>query len=316
MRLVRDLAQACPATRSYVTVGVFDGLHRGHQRLIVEMVEAAHAAGCVAVAYTFDPHPLSVLGGEPPLLLTTVEERAEIMAALGLDILAVPSFTAATVRIRAADFTAALVRHLDMVELWTGPSFALGYRREGDVRFLQRLGTEWGFAVHVVEPLLCEGAWVSSSRIRAALKAGEIPWATSCLGRPYRLAGVVVHGDEPDRRVALPTATVSIQPGRLIPALGVYACVAHTEELGTHAAVTSIGPRSALSEQSGRPLAIEAHLLDFEGELRGQVLALDFIARLRDKRDFPSRRALIAQVEDDIAQVRGLLNASRQGGND
>lgn len=313
MRIARDLAPACPPARSYVTIGVFDGVHRGHQHLVVGMVEAAHSAGCVAVAYTFDPHPLAALGREPPLLLTTVEERAEIMAALGLDLLVVPAFTPATARTRAADFTAALVQHLRMAELWTGPDFALGYRREGDLQFLQSAGLALGFTVRVVEPLVCEGFQVSSSRIRAALRAGDIPWATSCLGRPYRLAGVVVHGRGPACRFPEPAVTISPQSGRLIPATGVYACTLRTEALGAYPGVANVGPVSGSDGRSSGPLTIEARLLDFDGDLLGQVVALDFVSRLRGETSCSSRDEQVGQDEDEIALVRLLLRAGTQG---
>jgi riboflavin kinase/FMN adenylyltransferase len=275
MRVVHDLAQVHPASRSHVTIGVFDGVHRGHQQLIARTVEGAHSTNGVAIALTFDPHPATALGHESPPLLTTVEERAKLLAALGLDVLVVLPFTPATARTPATDFVEPLVRHLHLAKLWAGPDFALGYRREGDIPFLRRLGAERGFIVHIVEPLVWEGRLVSSSRVRAALKAGDVPQATGCLGRPYRLTGVVRHGREVGGGIGVPTVSVSPPPKRLIPASGVYACLAYTERLGAHPAVVYVGDHPT-------PV-IEAHLFDFDGDLRGQVLALDFVARLQDK---------------------------------
>lgn len=327
MRIVRDLAQAHPAAqpgtpsepdtasqgiaRSHVTVGTFDGIHRGHQQLIGGMAEAAHATGDIAVAITFDPHPANTLGYQPPPLLTTVEERAELMAALGLDVLAVLPFTEAMSRTPATDFVEALVRHLRLIQLWGGPDFALGYQREGDVPFLRRLGADCGFTVHIVEPLTWEGNLVSSSRVRAALEAGNISEATGCLGRPFRLTGRVVHGRGLGHSIGVPTANMSPSPGRLIPAGGVYACMAHTEHHGTHPAVTNVGTRPTFGRNK---LVVETHALDFDGELYGQRLMLDFIARLRDERPFSTPNALVKQIHNDIAQARDILGDTPTSG--
>jgi riboflavin kinase/FMN adenylyltransferase len=314
MRIVHDLARVHPASRSYATVGVFDGVHRGHQQLITEMVKAAHSKDNITVALAFDPHPATVLGAggnqppEPPLLLTTVEERAELLAALGLDVLIVLPFTPATAHTRAADFIDSLLHHLHLAELWGGPDSALGYQREGNIPFLHRLGVERGFAVRVVEPLVWEGALVSSSRVRAALNAGDIAQATGCLGRPYRLVGTVVHRDRRGHAIGIPTANVSLSPERLIPTGGVYACLAHTEHLGAYPAAANIGTRPTFaSGPDDQRLVVEAHLLDFDADLYSQTLALDFIARLRDERAFPTVDALVEQIHKDIAQARAVL---------
>lgn len=302
--LAGTLARASVQGAGYVTVGVFDGVHRGHQHLVAAMVETARAAGGTAVAVTFDPHPAAVLGRKPPPLLTTLAERADLLASLGLDVLLVLAFTPDLARTSAGDFVAALVQHLHLAELWGGPDFALGYRREGDIPCLRRLGAQWGFSVHVVEPLMWEGALVNSSRVRAALKAGDLPQATGCLGRPYRLAGTVVHGRGVGRDMGIPTANLAPPPGRLIPAGGIYACYAHGERLSRHPAVVNVGTRPTFDEHT---LVVEAHLLDFDGDLYGQTLALDFIARLRDERAFPSVKALVEQIHKDIAQARDIL---------
>lgn len=231
-----------------------------------------------------------------------------MLTALGLDVLVVLPFTQALAHTSAADFVGALLRHLHMTELWGGPDFALGHRREGNVPFLQRLGTERGFAVRAVEPLMWQGAPVSSSRVRDALRAGDIAQATGCLGRPYRLPGTVVHGDGRGRRIGVPTANLSPPPERLIPADGIYACLAHTERLGTHPAAVNVG---ACPTFSGHDVTVEAHLIDFGANLYGQTLALDFIARLRDEVAFPDVDALMAQMQKDIAQARDILDDSQ-----
>lgn len=315
MRIVHDLTQARPAAPSYVTIGVFDGVHRGHQQLITRMVEAARSTRSTAVAVTFDPHPAKTLGHESPPLLTTLEERVDLLGALGLDALVVLPFTQATARTTATDFVEALMHHLDLAGLWGGADFALGYRCEGDIPFLQRLGARRGFAVHVVEPLVWEGALVNSSRVRGALKAGDIPQATGCLGRPYRLAGTVIHRQGPTDRIGVPTANISPPPEQLIPASGAYACLAQTEHERTHTAVTYISTHPTPSGESGEQVqTVEAHLLDLDTELYGQVLTLDFIARLRGKRTFSTADAPDEQTRDDIAQARAILGGSGADG--
>lgn len=295
----------------YVTVGVFDGVHRGHQQIIVGMAEAARSAGGVAIALVFDPHPAAILetaGRQPLRLLTTVEERAELLATLGLDALIVSPFTKATARTSAGDFVEALIQDLGLIELWGGPDFALGHRREGNVSSLRRLGAERGFSIRVVEPLVWEGDLVSSSRIRAALDAGDAHQATGCLGRPYRLTGQIVHGDGRGGRLGVPTANLSLLPERLIPANGIYVCLARTEHLGTYPAAVNVGTRPTFPGASAdQASTVEAYLLDFDGDLYGQTLALDFIARLRDELTFPNIDALIAQMHKDIAQARDIL---------
>lgn len=349
------LTQVRPASHAYVTIGVFDGVHRGHQRLISRMVQAAHAINGMAIVLTFEPHPAITLAtlddgradaasgrGQPevadvsppvvhasaerrqpftlPPLLTTVEERAEVLADLGLDVLIVLPFTPATAHTTATEFVEALIHHLHLKQLWGGPDLAIGHRREGDIPFLRQLGAEKGFTVHVVKPMVWEGALVSSSRVRAALEAGDIPQAAGCLGRPYRLTGSVVRGREVGHSIGIPTANIASPPRRLIPASGVYACLAHIKHLGTYSAVTNIGVRPTFdsplnSASSGRRTpVVEAHLLDFDADLYGQTLALDFIARLRDERAFPTPDALVKQIHGDVDDARTALN-NVKGGN-
>ena len=304
MRVVNDLAHVQLTSRSYVTIGVLDGVHLGHRQLVTEMAKAAHLVQNAAIAITFDPHPAVALGYTSPLLLTTAEERAELLAILELDVLVVLPFTLVMAHTRATDFVQALIDHLHLAEMWGGPDFTFGHRREGNVSFLRRLGLERGFTVHTVEPLTWDGIPVSSSRIRAALRAGDIAQASGCLGRPYRLTGSVVQGRGVGRRIKVPTANLSIPPERLIPAGGVYACLAHTHHLGTHPAVVNIGTRPTFA---GQALSIEAHLLDFDADVYEQTLSLDFIAHLRDERLFSTLDALVAQIQNDIAQARDRL---------
>jgi riboflavin kinase/FMN adenylyltransferase len=312
MRVVHRLKEVCLASRSFVTIGVFDGVHRGHQQIVKGLAEAAHATGHGAVAITFDPHPAAVLSDRPPLLLTTVGERIGLMAGLGLDALVILPFTREVLHTPAASFVEGLIHHIGLAELWVGPDFTLGHEQEGDLPYLQRLGAKRGFEVRVIEPVVWRGEIVHSSRIRRALRQGDVEQANGCLGRPYRLSGVVVHGRGLGRDIGVPTANISPPPQRLIPASGVYACWAHTERWGGHAAATNVGTRPTFEDQSSaQGLTVEAHLLDFDGDLYDQVLAVDFVARLRDERAYPTLNALVAQLRRDIDQTRALLSTER-----
>ncbi|MBN1953929.1 MAG: bifunctional riboflavin kinase/FAD synthetase [Anaerolineae bacterium] len=304
MKIIHDLAVANPSHPTHIAIGTFDGIHRGHQQLIGTMTETAHQAGHDAAVLTFDPRPGAMLGRSPVAALSTVQERAVLLEELQVDLLVVLRFTAAVAGTSAARFAASLCQSLQMKELWAGPDFALGHRREGNVDYLQKLGRRMGFAMRVVEPLRWKGKVVSSTRIRAALTAGDVAEANGCLGRPYYLAGQVVYGRALGRTLGVPTANLAPPAGRLIPANGVYACTARTERAGSWPAVTNVGVRPTIADDE---LTVEAHLLDFNGDLYGQQLGLEFVARLRDEQVFPSLNVLVAKMQEDIAQARQIL---------
>jgi riboflavin kinase/FMN adenylyltransferase len=305
MRLVRNLSSAQPPAPSAVTIGVFDGAHLGHQKIITGMVAAARAADRVAVAYTFDPHPAAAMGHAPPPLLTTLEERAEIVASLGVDILVAPPFTADTANTKASEFVDLLIKHVRLAQLWAGPDFALGYQREGDIPFLTRLGQERGFNVRVVEPVRCLGNWVSSSRIRAALVRGDLNWANECLGRPYRLGGhrSPRHGQHQPGHVSIIDVAVAAQ--RLIPAPGAYACRGHFGELRNQPCIAYVRNPD---DVTGGDSTVEVHLLCAADESLAEEIALDFVAMLRSEAPagtpIPERSLLL----EDARRAQALLD--------
>ncbi len=310
MRVVHRLGDVDTTSRCHVTIGVFDGVHLGHQRIIRGLVDVARRAGGIAVALTFDPHPAAVLAENPPALLTTVGERIELMADLGLDTLVVFPFTEEVAHTPAADFLERVTDTLQLAELWVGPDFTLGREQIGDVEFLRRMASRSDFEVRVVEPVRWGGDVVHSSRVRRALGRGDIDEAAGCLGRPYRLRGVVVHGRGLGANIGVPTANIAPPPNRLIPAPGVYACWGHTERYGVFPAATNVGIRPTFAAPAAASgLTVEAHLLDFDPhlDLYDQVLGIDFIARLRDERTYPTLNALVSQLHEDIAQTRSLL---------
>lgn len=310
MRLVRDLVCARPTAPSAVTVGVFDGVHVGHQRIIGDMVAHAHAQAELAIVYTFDPHPAVAMDRQPPRLLTTLEERARLMAAMGVDILAVPPFTAATARTSAAEFIDRLVQRLRLAQLWAGPDFGLGHRREGDIEYVRKLGRERGFSVRVVAPVQCEGAPVSSSRIRAALADQDVALANACLGRPYRISGefrTSAGKGWPDERLV---GALCVPSRRLVPAAGAYACLGHDCRGDGLPCVTYV---RVFDEAAGAQPGVEVHLLGPAGEPPPTELALDFVAALADGTHPDAPDGSAASLLGDARLACELLSDSVRG---
>lgn len=289
----------------YLTIGNFDGVHRGHQMLVSELALAAHAGGGVAGLLTFEPHPVAVLrpGLKAPRL-TSNEERAELLAALGLDFIVVYPFTRETAATPAAEFVAALTAHLPLRELWVGPDFALGRGREGNTERLAELGREMGFTLCVVPPFDWQGEPVRSSRVRSLLtEEGAVAQAGALLGRPYRVWGEVVKGAQRGQKLGFPTANLRLPEDRLVPAYGVYACWAWRGDAG-HPAVVNVGVRPSFD--NGLP-SVEAYLMDFSGDLYGETLGLSFIQRLRGEKKFADIGQLVEQIRSDAAAAQEIL---------
>lgn len=292
-----------------LTIGAFDGVHRGHQALIKEMVQHARAMGQSAVVVTFYPHPSVILRGRrPSFYISMPDEKATYLAELGVDVVVTHPFNDEISQISAEDFVTRLVTHAHLSELWCSEGFALGHNRAGDVSFLRAAGARQGFAVQVIPPVLMDGEEISSTRIRQALRDGAVEQAARYLGRPFRLPGRVIEGAKRGRTLGIPTANLEIDEERAFPAIGVYACRAQ-HAAGTSLAVVNIGFRPTFDPSDGKP-KVEAHLLDFSGDLYGSTLTLDFIARLRPEMKFPNIEALLAQIKQDIASARQILEES------
>ena len=304
MRLIHTLEDAQLTEESVVTIGSFDGVHRGHQSLIAGVREAALQANRAAVVMTFFPHPSVVLGRAQPFYLTSPEEKLVQINQAGADLLIEWPFTPETARMRAAEFVDQLVARLHMRELWIGHDFALGYQREGNAEFLTRLGETHGFTVKSVEPITHDGEVISSSGIRAALKRGDVAHAARLLGRSFRFSGRVVPGDGRGRTIGIPTANIDVWPEHAVPANGVYACRAWVGHL-PHAAAVNIGTRPTVTDQTQR--TIEAHLLDFDKDLYGINVTLDFIEFLRGEQKFNGVSELVAQITRDVARTSDLV---------
>jgi len=288
------------------TIGVFDGVHRGHQRLLAATVAAARELGGIAGAVTFEPHPRAVLDpANVPPELTTLDEKRERLMAAGIDRVVVVNFTREVSEWTAERFCARLLERFDLRRLVVGPGFALGRDRRGDIDFLRRFGAEHGFTVDTVPAVTEEGEAISSTRIRSALVSGDVEMAAGLLGHPYFLDGTVERGDRVGWRLGFPTANLGVEPGKCLPELGIYSTWVRVRG-EWRVAASSIGYRPTFG---GDRLTVEAHLLDFDADIYGERVRLAFVHRLREERWYPDEAALIAQMRLDVAETRRLLGA-------
>ncbi|MEZ0394838.1 MAG: bifunctional riboflavin kinase/FAD synthetase [Anaerolineales bacterium] len=291
---------------AWATVGIFDGVHLGHRALLSRLVEGARAAGSPSVVLTLHPHPAVVLGGQTDFAyLTPPDERAALLTALGVETVITLPFSRAFAAETAEDFMRRLVKHLGLRHFVLGYDTALGRGREGNAARLTEIGQTLGYSVEVVGAVQQEGRVLSSSAIRQQVRAGAVEEAAKALGRWYALSGPVVHGDGRGRHINIPTANIQTAPEKLLPARGIYAAWAHVGGERFPAA-TNIGVNPTFTP-SRQTASVEAHLLDFQGNLYGQEVRLEFVARLRDEMKFPSVEALLEQIWEDIARVRALL---------
>ena len=299
-----SLAEVSETRPVYLAIGVFDGVHRGHQQLLKAMVTAAREAGTCPAVLTFYPHPLAVIRGlAGRIYLTDLERRVELLAELGIELVIVHPFDDEVRTTQAREFVDQLGRAMDLRQLWGG-SFSLGYQREGTADYLRELGSELGFTVHLFNDLVSwNGQEVSSSRIRQALAAGDIEEVNGCLARPFEVQGIVIEGDHRGRLLGFPTANLAVWEQLLLPANGVYAAYGFLNGV-RYGAATNVGVRPTVN---GAALSVEAHLLDFDREIYGEKLTLAFVRRIREERKFAGLDALKQQIGADVATIRAVL---------
>ncbi|MGH7319380.1 MAG: bifunctional riboflavin kinase/FAD synthetase [Candidatus Rokuibacteriota bacterium] len=305
MRTVQGLESYPPdAPPAAVALGTFDGIHLAHRAILATAVARARAAGLRALACTFDPHPAEVLHpGQAPAPISTLAERLELLAETGVDATVVLEFTPQLAAVEPEAFVKdILLDGLHAHDVVVGYNHTFGRGARGNARLLLELAGRLGFRAHVVPPLMLDGVPVSSSEIRAALRAGDVERASRYLGRSHMIGGEVVQGAGRGRDLGFPTANVKPDRGVML-APGVYACRALVGG-ASHAAVVNIGMRPTFGETA---LVVEAHLLDFAGPLYGRQLQLEFVSRLRDERRFPGPEALREQISRDIAAARERL---------
>jgi len=299
--------------RSVVTVGVFDGVHRGHQQLIDRAVHRGQERGLPAVVVTFDPHPAEVVRpGSHPARLTSLGRRADLVEELGVEAFCVLPFTVELSRTQPAAFAhEVLVERLHAADVVVGRNFTFGHRAAGDVALLTTLGEKFGFGVEGLDLITDDGVTFSSTYIRSCIDAGDVAAAAAALGRPHRVEGVVVHGDRRGRDLGYPTANISTPPYTALPADGVYAGRFAIGPGGGSdgaprllTAAISVGTNPTFS---GRERTVEAYVLDVEEDFYGFEVAVDFVHRLRGQERFDRVEALVEQMGRDVARTRELL---------
>jgi riboflavin kinase/FMN adenylyltransferase len=287
-------------------MGKFDGLHLGHQLLIDTTVGRARALGLGSAVLTWEPHPNAVLRpGQPLALLTSLEEKIELIGRRGVDLLIVAPFTVETKATSADDYMAQIVAAVPLRELWVGADFAMGRGRAGDVPSLRAIGERLGFTVGAVEKVSSGAAEVSASRVRELLRAGDVEGVVALLGRPFGLRGVVVEGDKRGRTIGFPTANMAIDQAHVLPADGIYAGRVYLNGEGLPAA-TYVGSQPTFD---GARRTVEPYIIDWSGDLYGQSIRVELLHRIRGDERFSSVEALVAQIARDVARARELLRA-------
>ena len=292
---------------SIVVIGAFDGVHLGHQALLAQLRERAAALRLPSVAVCFEPLPRQYFARGPVLRLTPARERIERIGACGIDHLLALRFNQALAATSAEDFIEnVLVDRLQAREVWVGPGFRFGHQRGGDLELLQSLGQRHGYVAREIAALTANGERISSSQIRAELIAGEFDAAERALGRRYTYAGRVVRGQQLGRQLGFPTANLR-WPQTSLGFGGIFAVRVDGAGLKRHPGVASLGYRPAVG---GKELLLEVHLFEFDGDLYGKRLTIDFIAKQRDEWHFPDLASLVEQIRRDADEALSLLGVN------
>lgn len=307
MNVIHVATELKPAGRKVcVAIGVFDGVHLGHQQVIRQTLADAEQHEALAVVITFDQHPNSIVAPDrvPPLVYS-LPQKIRAIDALGVDAAWLIRFDEPFSRQSGEEFVRGMARDFGLLHsICVGSDFTFGHKRSGNVALLKTLGAELRFAVHGIGAVALDGQPVSSTRIREAVRAGQFDSASQMLGRGYSLAGQVVKGEQLGRKLGYPTANMNV-PGLLLPPNGVYA--AHTRVKGkTFRAVLNIGARPTVSPEAASP-RVEAHLLGFRDNLYGEELEIAFVGKLREEQKFPSTDALKEQIARDIEESARLF---------
>jgi len=285
-----------------ITLGNFDGVHRGHQKILRKVIQRAEKIGGVSVVYTFDPHPLNVLrpDQEPPKI-TTFEEKAKFIESYGIDYLVCEHFTKQFAQKSPEEFIEKIiVGRIRPREIVIGHDYAFGKSRQGSIDLLEQTGTKLGYKVHVINDITIKNIPVRSTTIRNLISAGKVSLAQKLMGREYCIAGKVIHGKR--RRIGFPTANLS-HIKDLIPQKGIYAIRVDTP-YGMYGGIVNIGH---IPTFGGQKLSIEAHLFDFDNDIYGREIAIHFVKRIRDEKKFDYVPDLVKQIQKDISRAKSIL---------
>ncbi|APV44296.1 riboflavin kinase / FMN adenylyltransferase [Dehalogenimonas formicexedens] len=303
-QLEKELAAFRPDRPTALTIGVFDGVHLGHQALITETLRQAKRNDLLPAVVTFAGHPRRVLGKHEELPhLTSLEQRTGLLRETGIDAIIVLTFTKELASVSAEEFLSLLVKRLKLTQLVIGPDFALGKGREGNIESIKTIGARLGFGVTVVPPLLKNGQKVSSTLIRKAMAESDMAKVHDFLGRYFSLEGPVVKGEGRGATIGIPTANIKVPLDQALPADGVYATIACLEGKSMPS-ITNIGTRPTFG---GGHRTIETHLLNFNGDLYGRSLEIAIIEQIRPEKKFSSAAELLSQIAGDIENAKELL---------
>jgi riboflavin kinase/FMN adenylyltransferase len=307
MKLIRSAKNLGNDSRKVcLAIGVFDGVHLGHQQIIRQTINDARQHEAVALIVTFDKHPNAIVAPDHvPSLIYSPAQKNRAIEALGADALLEIPFDSEFSQQTGETFVRSLARDLGKIQsICVGADFVFGFKRSGDVPLLRRLGDELHFQVHGLAAVALDGQTVSSTRIRDTIRTGDFDAVSQMLGRAYSIAGPVIRGDQLGHKLGFPTANLDTT-GMLLPPNGVYAAHARVGDK-THRAVLNIGLRPTIQNSTPAP-RVEVHLLDFAGEIYGQELEIEFVEKLRDEKKFPSVEALRAQIQQDVSDARAAF---------
>jgi len=306
MNIEKELGRYKPSRPTLLTIGVFDGVHRGHLHLLGHLVARAREKGCPAGVVTFRTHPEKVLGRRETIpWICTLQERTRLLRAAGVEVVVPVTFTRDVAGLSARQFVLLLQKYLNMGGLVLGPDFALGRHRLGDPDYLRKIGEELDFRVEVVRPARLKGEIISSSAIRKLLATGDIDKVGEMLGRRFSLEGRVVEGDRRGRTLGFPTANFKLQPEQAMPGDGIYATIARRGRRRLNS-VTNIGVRPTFD---GLKRLVETYIMDFDGDLYDTKLTIELVARLRDEMKFQNVEQLKDQMRKDVQWAREILSA-------
>jgi riboflavin kinase/FMN adenylyltransferase len=305
VRVETELAKVKPQQETVLSIGVFDGVHLGHQQLLTHLRDQAHSQNRLSGVVTFKSHPEVVLGGENKVLwLNDLETRTSLIRNLGIDIVVALPFSSELANLSARRFMALLKEHLKMRGLIVGPDFALGKDREGDAEKLRILGQEMGFSFEAIQAVVIDGLVVSSSNIRRALAKGDMKTVQKLIGRFFSLRGCVVSGDRRGRSLGFPTANLEIKDDQALPGDGVYATITYAEQ-NPLLSVTNIGVRPTFD---GKKRLVETYIMDFQGDLLGEKITIDLVQKLRNEERFDNIEELKVQMAKDVEVARRILS--------
>ncbi len=306
MGIEQELANIAPKGDTLLTIGVFDGVHAGHRYLLKKLLQQASERNLLSGVVTFNPHPQSVLRPRNQLpWLSDVDDRIQSLQKLGINIVALLTFTSEVAQLSAREFMSLLKKYLKMKGIIVGPDFALGRGQEGNISLLCNLGHEMNFSVEVIPPYTINGEIVSSTLIRRALAEGDMRKVNKLMGRYFHLKGKVITSDKRGRNLGFPTANldIPITSGQALPGNGVYATITHVDGKQFLSA-TNIGTRPTFG---GENKAVETHLLNYSGDLYSKEIMVEFVQKLRDERRFASTEELKAQIGKDIREAQIIL---------